>query len=313
MALPARRRFEVLKALLAMAEEQGSVTLPDAEARLGVDTGTLRSVLDAVLYLSFRAQSNEELIDETYAFSFDEDSQRLSIDGAHWPRDMRSSPPSPLSALELQLAGLVISHSSAEPDAALEAALNKLEPLVGTVVMHLPEPPCLEAVRDGLEEETTVSFRYLKPGARNATDREIEPYRVFRKFGSWYVHGRDCRDGELKYFRIDLMADAAMTRSRFAPPAEEIEVPTEFAYTQTPTTVSIVVPQRLRNLLEDDYTVREMNDLGDGRAAVVLEVMGDDRLDYLLLRLGAEAEWDDPDLRARRADLAHRILAEYEQ
>jgi predicted DNA-binding transcriptional regulator YafY len=295
-----------------MAEEQGSVTLPDAEARVGVDAETLRSVLDAVLYLSFRAQSNEELIDETYAFSFDEERQRLSIDGAHWPRDMRSTPPSPLSALELLLAGLVISHSSAEPDAALDAALNKLEPLVGTVVIHLPEPPCLEAVRDGLEEETTVAFRYLKPGAREATHREIEPYKVFRKFGSWYVYGRDRGDGKRKYFRIDLMADAAMTRTRFTPPSEEIEVPAEFAYTQNPTTVSVAVPERLRNLLADDYTVREMNDLGDGRVAVVLDVMGDDRLDYLLLRLGAAAEWADPELRSRRADLSERILAEYE-
>jgi len=40
--------------------------------------------------------------------------------------------------------------------------------------------------------------------------------------------------------------------------------------------------------------------------------MGDERLDYLLVRLGAEAEWDDPALQARRADVARRILTGYE-
>ena len=137
MALSARRRFEVLKALLGMAEEQGSVGLPDAASRLGVDVATLRSVLDPVLYLSFRSQSDGELIDEADAFSYDEDNETLSVDGAHWLRDMRSLPPSPISALELDLAGLVISQSSVRPDAVLDAALNKLEPLVNIDLSEL--------------------------------------------------------------------------------------------------------------------------------------------------------------------------------
>ncbi len=311
MALSARRRFEVLKALLGMAEEQGSVGLPDAASRLGVDVATLRSVLDPVLYLSFRSQSDGELIDEADAFSYDEESETLSVDSAHWLRDMRSLPPSSISALELDLAGLVISQSSVRPDAALDAALNKLEPLVGVVVVHLPEPPCLEAVRDGVEEETTVSFGYLKPGAMEPTDREIEPYKVFRKFGSWYVYGRD-RDDRLKYFRIDLMAEAAMTRTRFTPPADEIEVPAEFSYAEHLTRVSVRVSDRFRNLLEDDYTVYGVEPAGEGWLSVQLGVMGDERLDYLLVRLGAEAEWDDPALQARRADVARRILTGYE-
>ena len=148
-------------------------------------------MLDPVLYISFRAQTDDEMIDETYAFAYDEESDTLSVDGAHWLRDMRSLPPSPISALELDLAGLVVSQSSVTADAALDAALDKLEPLERRRRRPPPEPPCLEAVRDGVEEETTVSFGYVKSGAMSRTDREIEPYKVFRKFGSWYVYGQD--------------------------------------------------------------------------------------------------------------------------
>ena len=96
----------------------------------------------------------------------------------------------------------------------------------GVVVVHLPEPPCLEAVRDGVEEETTVSFGYAE-ARRHGTHGHGRSSRTRSSEssarGTWT--GRDLGTTRLKYFRIDLMADAAMTRTRFTPPADEIEVP----------------------------------------------------------------------------------------
>ena len=311
MALRRRDRFEVLKAVLAMAEEQGGVTLASAAAELGIDRETLLSVLSPMLHMSFRARTDDEMIDTTYAFELDEETDRLSVDQAHWLRDMRSTPPGPATAQRLTLAGLVVKATSTTVDPVLDAALDKLEDLSGDVVVHIPEPPCLEAVRDGVEEETTVRFTYAKSAATEISERHIEPYKVFRQWGSWYVMGKDLGDGAIKYFRIDRMLDAEMTRTRFHPPPD-VEVPDQLDIDHLRQHVTVRVPERLRNLLTDDYAVDDIVDLGDGRVEARVGVLGDEQLDYLLVRLGANAEWVDPALTERRAAAARRVLAAYQ-
>jgi predicted DNA-binding transcriptional regulator YafY len=211
------------------------------------------------------------------------------------------------------LAAHVVKGSATKPDPALDAALHKLEALAADVAVHLPEPASLAPVRNGTAQAKTVRFRYLKPGAVEATEREVEPYKVFRKSGSWYLVCKDLRDEKIKFFRIDLMADAEMTHTEFHPPGDDVELPEELSFAHLLQHVTVEVPDRLRNLLEDDYAIDEITPAAGDRIRVRLGVLGDDRLDYLLLRLGADAEWDDPNLGARRADLAQRILAEYDQ
>ena len=72
------------------------------------------------------------------------------------------------------------------------------------------------------------------------------------------------------------------------------------------------MPERLRNLLADDYSIDELRELDRGRIEVRVGVLGEERLDYLLLRLGPEAEWLEPELDARRAEAARMLLAVYE-
>jgi predicted DNA-binding transcriptional regulator YafY len=310
MALRSHDRFEVLKAVLAMAEEQGGVSIADAATSLGISRDALLSVLSPMLHISFRAQTDDEMIDTTYAFELDEETDRLSVDQSHWLRDMRSLPPSPATAQRLVLAGLVVKGTSTTPDAALDAALDKLEALSGDLVVVIPEPPCLEAVRDGVEEETTVEFRYAKSASTAVTAREIEPYKVFRQWGSWYVMGKDLGDGAIKYFRIDRMLDAAMSRTRFHPPSD-VEVPDRLPVEHLLRHVTVRVPERLRNLLTDDYSIDEIRDVGDGMVEVRVGVLGEERLDHLLLRLGPKAQWLDPALDERRRTVARELLAAY--
>ena len=311
MALRSHDRFEMLKAALAMAEEQDGVALSDAAAALGIGREALLSILSPMLHISFRAQTNDELIDTTYAFELDEETDRLSVDQAHWLRDMRSLPPSPATAQRLVLAGLVVKETSSQPDPALDSALDKLEALSGDLVVFIPEPPFLEVARDCVEEETPLRFTYAK-SASAVTERVIEPYKVFRQMGSWYVSGKEIGSDTVKYFRVDRMLDAEMTKlPRFHPPAD-LEVPDRMPIEHLLRHVTVRVPDRLRNLLADDYSIEELHELDGGRIEVRVGVLGEERLDYLLLRLGPEAEWLDPDLEARRTAAARALLAVYE-
>ncbi|HTN81300.1 MAG TPA: WYL domain-containing protein [Acidimicrobiales bacterium] len=313
MALRSRDRFVILKAVLGMAEEQRGVTLTHAAAELGIDRGTLLSVLSPILMISFRARTDDELIDEADAFELDEDTDMLTVDQAHWLRDMRSTPPSPATAQRLTLAGLVVKATSTTPDPTLDAALDKLEALSGDLVVQISEPPNLEVARDCVAEETPMRFRYAKSGATEVTERLIEPYKVFRSWGSWYVTGKDLNDVEhrVKYFRIDRMLDAEMTKlPRFHPP--EVDVPEQLDLDHARTVVTVTVPERLRNLLSDDYSVDETRELSGDRVEAHVGVLGDEQLEYLLLRLGAAATWADPALTARRAEAARRVLTAYE-
>ena len=195
------------------------------------------------------------------------------------------------------LAGLVVKGASSQPDPALDAALDKLEALSGDLVVFIPEPPFLEVVRDCVEEETPLRFTYAK-SATAVSDRVIEPYKVFRQLGSWYVSGKELGSDTIKYFRVDRMLDAEMTKlPRFHPP-EDVDVPDRMPIDHLLRHVIVRVPERLRNLLADDYSIDELRELDGGRIEVRVGVLGEERLDYLLLRLGPEAEWLEPELDA---------------
>jgi hypothetical protein len=66
-----------------------------------------------MLHISFRAQTNDG--SSIPAFELDEDTDRLSVDQAHWLRDMRSLPPSPATAQRLVLAELVVKARRRNP------------------------------------------------------------------------------------------------------------------------------------------------------------------------------------------------------
>ncbi len=222
-----------------------------------------------MLHMSFRARTDDEMIDTTYAFELDEDTDRLSVDQAHWLRDMRSTPPGPATAQRLALAGLVVKATSTNIDPVLDAALDKLEDLSGDLVVHHPRADraskqCVTASR---RRRRSGSPTRSRPPPRSPS-AHIEPYKVFRQWGSWYVMGKDLGDGAIKYFRIDRMLDAEMTRTRFYPPPD-VEVPDQLDIDHLRQHVTVRVPERLRNLLTDDYAVDDIVELGrrTGRGA----------------------------------------------
>ncbi len=103
-----QRHFEILRQVLATAEERRAISLDDAAAEVGVTPEQLKDLLDPVLFLAFRTGLGD-LIEQSRSFLLTEDDE-IIVDREHWLRDLAADPPTPDVALRLLVAG----HRDAE-------------------------------------------------------------------------------------------------------------------------------------------------------------------------------------------------------
>src|SRR5262245_35235 len=206
-----QQHFEILRTVLALAEEQQMVHLDDAAAEVGIDVATLRKLLDPVLFLAFRTPSRE-MVSEDRAFLLTEEGW-LKVDEEHWLRDLASEPPDPDTALRLLVAGLAYQAIAGKQTPDLDRALDKLRAVVAAHLhLVIEKPPCLGVAQDAWVKGLSLRFRYVSTDA-DTSDREVLPFRVYSKWGHWYVQGREVDgddDVEFKHFRVDRMVDAAV-------------------------------------------------------------------------------------------------------
>jgi predicted DNA-binding transcriptional regulator YafY len=70
-------------------------------------------------------------------------------------------------------------------------------PVSGPIVAHVPDDPSLPALREAAAHRSLASFRY------RGVDRELQPYAVLLREGSWYVIGHDLGHGTVRTYRVD--------------------------------------------------------------------------------------------------------------
>ncbi|MFM8304262.1 MAG: helix-turn-helix transcriptional regulator [Actinomycetota bacterium] len=312
MAITKQRHFEIMREVLATVEERGSITLADAAQMVGVGPAELRALLDPVLYLEFR-RDDGEIVDRSRAFLLTE-GDVLVLDQGHWLRNLTARPPERETALALFVAGATMQALATEPTPDLDAALDVLADLVA-VTLRLPvdQPAALDAAQRAWNEGRSLRVRYLRDGADEPRDREILPWRVFAKWGRWYVHGIATDGDEPHYYRVDRMLDARLGDLRFDPPDHD-EIPEWFDLSAHARTVRV----RIRaDALESLPAPHQLGDAtpcdGDGRVVELdVTVHGDRRVEHLLVCLPADAEvLTPPDAAERRRAHADRLLAAY--
>ena len=120
MVITKQRHFEVLRTVLAMAEERHDVPLAEAAAAVDLPVDDLRAILDPVLYLSYRTGLGE-LIDRVEDFYLSEDDV-LVVTQHHWLRDLQGTPPPAEAALRLLVAGVSVQGLVTEPTYSLDRA-----------------------------------------------------------------------------------------------------------------------------------------------------------------------------------------------
>ena len=170
----------------------------------------------------------------------------------------------------------------------------------------LPSSPALPALFEAHSLRAPVTFRYR--GARDVTERTVDPYALRAQRGTWYLLGRDHGRDEVRTFRVDRFEPGPIDVGA----ADAFTVPEDF-------NPEAVLPEDLRRLgteaIETDVwidaaraplLVREagpgavVEERADG--SVVLRVPATNELAFRgwLLELGEHAEvLGPPDVRDR--------------
>jgi hypothetical protein len=304
------RHFEILRTVLALAEERGSIDLDEAASAVGLTAERLHELLDPVLYLEFRTPKGD-IVGTASEFLLTEDG-RLMVTNDHWLRSLCAEPPDADTALRLLVAGLVIESVDAAPDAALGHAVSKLRTVVDAELqVGVEVPRCLATAQRAWQEGRSLRFDYVADQTTAVTTREALPYRVYCKWGHWYFQGRELDDTEPKAFRVDRMVRAELGDVDFDPPADT-EIPEWFDLSEHERTVRLRLRPDQLGGLPRPHRVGEVTELGEGRVEADIVVAGDRRLEYLLLCLDADVVIVDPvECRDVQRAAAERLLAAY--
>lgn len=309
-----QRHFEILRQVLAMAEERRAISLVDAAVAVGVSPEELKDLLDPVLFLAFRTGLGD-LIEQSRSFLLTEDDE-IIVDQEHWLRDLAADPPSPDVALRLLVAGIAMQSFATRDTPELDSVVEKLSAIVGTHLdVSVPAPPALEAARESWTRGRSLRFRYVRDNDDVASDREAVPFRVFCKWSHWYFQGRELvtghSHGEPKMFRIDRMHDAHLGVVEFDPPPDT-EIPDWFDLTQHELQVTLRMRPEQVDALPRASRIAERRELDDGLVEVDVIVTGERRLDHLLVTLDPDVEVIAPEsARARQREHAVALLAAY--
>ena len=306
-ALSKQREFEILRATLALAEERGAgVALADAARDAGVDETLLRHLLAPVLFLAFHTTG--EMIDESWAFLLTED-DRLIVSEDHWLRSLASSPPDADAALRLLVAGLAMQSVATAPTPDLDRAVEKLrDEVLADLQVEVASPPCLDAAQRAWRDGRSLRFRYLADHASEPTEREALPYRVYCKWGHWYLFGREIDGTEAKQFRIDRMVSAELGDVEYDPPPRT-DLPDWFDLRAHERTVRLRCARAQLDALPRPLTVGPVEALDHGRVEADVTVTGDRRLDWVLVCLDPSTEIVSPvEARERQRRHAAQLL-----
>jgi proteasome accessory factor C len=109
------------------------------------------------------------------------------------------------------------------PQAGLATARHKIVEALGhdpsqeglQIAIERDEPEIVTAVNEAIECRRVLKINYYKENEDQFTAREIEPYRLARGPGGWYVACRDRRRDAVRHFRLDRTKQAEPTGETF--------------------------------------------------------------------------------------------------
>jgi proteasome accessory factor C len=207
---------------------------------------------------------------------------------------------------------------------AIDRALAKLEAAAGTTgatdrVVVAPEAgpdaSIITTVSDALARGRRLRLRYWVPARDEATDREVDPLRLFTAEGAAYLKGWCHAVGDLRTFKIDRILEATILDAAVdVPDATRQRALDSELFTPSPedrlVTLSLDPAARW---VADYYPCEEVAERDDGGLTVRLRAHDDAWVRRLALGL-AGAAWvtDPPALAAEIREIATAALAAYD-
>lgn len=229
----------------------------------------------------------------------------------YFSRPLRLTAP---EALGILASGKAV-QSSASGGEALDRALVKLERTllpegIEAVVVDLPEPPLVAALRGAAADGALVRIDHTSIASGERKVREVEPWSVFTTLGNWYVSGY-CRSAKAeRVFRIDRIRSAERTGDVFEPvPAAG---PASVRYTPSDDDTHVTIRLDLSGRWVAEYYPVEVLDDRGGAMTIRMSVGDPAVAARLLVRLGPAAEIvGGEEVERATADLRERIRARY--
>lgn len=208
--------------------------------------------------------------------------------------------------------------------ASVESALAKLEAAAGGVVTpedvsvavddSVTDPAVVATIADALASGRRVHLRYWVPARDEATERDVDPIRMFTSDGKPYFTGWCHLVGDVRTFRLDRALEVTVL-------PDPAEVPAEVR--QRAFDMGLFTPDaddRLITLdldpgarwVADYYPVEEVTERGDGGVVVRLRARDAAWVRRLALGLAGRGRVvDPPDLAADVRVAAQEALAGY--
>jgi proteasome accessory factor C len=207
---------------------------------------------------------------------------------------------------------------------AIDRVLAKLEAAAGTAtasdrVVAAPTPSAeadvVTTVTDGLARGRRLHLRYWVPARDEATERDVDPVRLFNADGNVYLSGWCYRSEDIRTFRLDRVLEVTVTDQPIDLPDETRQRALDSGlFTPSPedrlVTFSLDPPARW---VADYYPCESVGERGDGGLVVKLRAHDDAWVRRLALGLaGMGRVTDPPELSEEVRDVAVSALAAYQ-
>jgi proteasome accessory factor C len=208
--------------------------------------------------------------------------------------------------------------------AAVERALAKLEAAAGGAVDvadvavapdTVTDPVVVSTVADAIAAGRRLRLRYWVPARDEATERDVDPLRMFTADGAAYLVGWCHRVSDLRTFRLDRVLDLQRLD-------EAVDVPADVRQRALGTGTFTPAPEDRLVTLEldpparwvaDYYPCEEIAEREDGGVVVKLRARDDAWVRRVALGVaGYGRVTDPPEVAADVRDAASRALAGYE-
>jgi proteasome accessory factor C len=306
-----------LLALVPWLMAHPATPVADVAREFEVTEAQLRKDLDLLWMCGLPGYGPGDLID------IDWHGDRVTLSNAEEiARPLRLTPE---EALALVAALRVLSDVPGIVDrAAIDRVLAKLEAAAGTAtasdrVVAAPsaseDATTVTIVTDALARGRRLHLRYWVPARDEATERDVDPLRLFTTEGVVYLAGWCYRVDDLRTFRLDRVLEASILD-------EQVDVPDEtrqrafdaglFTPSADDPLVTISLDPAAR-WVADYYPCEEVGERGDGGLVVRLRVHDPGWVRRLALGLaGVGRVLDPPELAAELQDVAAATLAAYD-
>ena len=291
--------------LIESARNERQLLTAEVCTELGISEKELRGDIDVLNVVNFGGG--------TYVLYAEIVGEEIEVD----PEAYGDSFARPARLLPLEAKALVAAidfFADHLPQAGLDTARNKIVEALGhdpseeglQITIERDEPEIVSAVNDAIKKRQVLKINYYKENEDQFTSREIEPYRLARGPGGWYVGCRDRKRDAVRHFRLDRTKQAEPTGESFER-SEDVEAQlgaqhwlSEGEVTDARMARVWVSPERARWVREERTVVEE---LADGALIIEMPFAGTSWLVREVLKGAGDMVVLDP-AEAREAVLA---------